>query len=144
MEVIKVKIVALGWLGFWLFMSVLVGCGTYCYLKTPPNPIRDVMRATQEERMLRNMQDPLAMRLYALARPLKEYPNSTSIEVYKETIIAVIKQWTEEVVALKDSAYHTKAADSQWDISKLPLNKEQKDALSEVAGAYDVFGKQGK
>lgn len=127
-----IKIVGMGAFGFWIFLATLVGCTTYCYLKTPQALVRDwAMKPSREEMLVKQLQDPLAMRLYALRASLNCLPTGTSSSTYQEIITAVVKQWADEVGVMKASAYHM---GNKWDASQLPLNKEQKDALIEVSG----------
>jgi hypothetical protein len=67
-----------------------------------------------------------------------------ALDIQKSMVDAVIKQWADEVGVMKAEAYHTKAAESQWDASKLPLSKEQKDALIDVTKGFDVNVMGGK
>lgn len=138
------RIINIGWFGFWILLATAIACATYCYKITPNNPLRELMTSTKEERLIRNLQDPLAMRLYAMSKVLEEMSSQGTTDLQKAMIDAVVKQWAEEVGALKAAAYHSKAAESQWDASKLSLNQEQKEALIDVTKGFDVNVMGGK
>jgi len=116
---------------FAVFMIVLVLCGTIVCLKGKApviniqrDPLVQIMKMTQEERMLRNLQDPLALRLYALSQ-ISFASSSKQAEVIKD----VVSQWEGELATMREEAYHTSAA-SLWDLSL--LTPEQKTVVQET------------
>jgi hypothetical protein len=112
---------------FWMFMMALLGCATYVWISHPPSVLTQVLSGTSEERQLRNLQDPLAMRLWVLNQA---YVGDTVSR--KALAEQIIRQWEGEVKSLGKDAYHTKAADMSWNLKNLEITEEQRKALSET------------
>jgi hypothetical protein len=84
---------------FWIFCIIAVVCATYVWLKKPPQ-LGNPLKYTEQERMLRAMRDPLALRLYALSH-LKLYNDDNRMKAIQD----VTQQWEKEVQALSEHAY---------------------------------------
>ena len=110
-----------------MFMMALLGCATYVWIRHPPSVLTQVLSGTQEERTLRNLQDPLAMRLWVLGQ---SYVGVA--EMRKSLTETIIKQWEEEVKTLGKDAYHTRAAEMSWNLKALDLTEEQRRTVSDL------------
>jgi hypothetical protein len=119
---------------FFMFLIFLTAVGAWIYVKHPPNVLTQVLSGTKEERTLRNLQDPLAMRLWVLS-DMSFVGNS---DTRRQVVEQVIKQWAEEVKDLKEKAYHSRAADMSWSLNGVDLTDEQKRKVIEVESKMKV------
>jgi hypothetical protein len=109
---------------FWLFMLAIVAAATYIWVTNPPSIVTQMLNQTKEERALRNLQDPLAMRLYVCSQMFGDASRD-------RLMTKIVEQWASEVTDLKDRAYHTKAAEP-WSIDTLDIPAEQKAQLKVI------------
>lgn len=112
---------------FFIFLIVCVSLAAWVWVYHPPSVIGQVLSGTREERTLRNLQDPLAMRLWVLGQSY--WGEAQRRQEVTEKIIA---QWAKEVEDLKAAAYHAKAADMQWDLSKVPMEEKERQGLKDA------------
>lgn len=119
---------------FWLFMVILTLTLAWVYVRHPPSVLSQVLDGTEQERMMRNLQDPLAMRLWVIS----DMSFGGNAEHRMRAVDSVIKQWSDEVKDLKEKAYHTKAADMSWNLKGLDLTDEQKKAVAEINKTAEV------
>lgn len=116
---------------FWLLCIIIVLCGTYMWKVKPPadpNPLR----YTQEERMVRAMRDPLALRLYAIGE--MSWGSSTA---KSKAIEQVIQQWEKEVTEMAENAYVRTgwgAEKASWEVEKPVEVVETAQVTEEPAG----------
>ncbi len=113
---------------FWVFLIILTLTLAWVHVKYPPSVLSQVLNGTEQERTLRNLQDPLAMRLWVIG----EMSFMGEVDSKAKAVESVIKQWSEEVKDLKEKAYSTKAADMSWSLKGLDLTEDQKKAVKEI------------
>jgi hypothetical protein len=116
---------------FWIFMIIVVGALYMGFTKSSKSPeawLIGTMKVSSEERMLRQMQDPLAMRIYALSKVRFSYDDSR-----EKMSKALIEQWDNEIEAVGKDAYHMRAV-AAWDAADLdPEAREILKAVHEKA-----------
>ena len=120
-------------MGIWVAILVFAGKEAIKYREMwtshVPDPVKIVLKATAEERALRNMQDPLSLRIYAATPALKDLLREEKVRVMEK----IIQQWGDEVTQMRAEAYNVKAAPA-WNLEELGLEEAQQAA---VKAAYD-------
>ena len=125
-----------GGFAFVCFVAVVLTF-VYWFAKVRPEFLRSdqvsrLLSRTEEERTLRNLQDPLAMRLYVLSNTFIGDPSGR-----QKIMEQVIEQWKQEVSSLGKDAYHTSAASLSLDSLGLTPEERQKveSAMKSVEAA---------
>jgi len=130
---------------FWLFMIVVVVGGYFTYSKAPKSSeawLIAALKVSQEERMLRQMQDPLAMRLYVFSQmKISSGDSSSKIRDFQGKMIHIITdQWNQEVKQLGKDAYHMRSS-TTWQAND--LDPEAQALLKQVHQEAAASAKKG-